>query len=87
MELCPALPTQLEERTIQKCFSPVTLTNPAGISTNILRKYNLQKYLRSNHLEILSGTKTEKRNSSICWLCITEKWSMRNYETNPIRYL
>lgn len=71
-----ALPTQLEKDNSKMSALPSLLSNPAEFQQIFLGNI-LAKITWSNHLEILSGTKTVEEKLFYLLACITEKWSMR----------
>lgn len=75
-EIMSALPTQLEKDNSKVSALSTLLKNPSVFQQKFLENV-LAKITWSNHLEILSGTKTVEEKLFYLLACITEKWSMR----------
>lgn len=78
-KIVSALPTQLEKS--KKDYSkvsavPTLLNNPTAFQQKFLENV-LAQITWTNHLEILSGTKTVEEKIFYLLGCITEKWGMR----------
>lgn len=71
-----ALPTQLGNDHPKVSAMPTLLSNPTLFQQRFLQNV-LTKITWTNHLEILSGTKTVEEKLFYLLACITEKWSMR----------
>lgn len=74
-----AMPTQLREGkndSLKMSALPTLLSNPSAFQQKFLENV-LAKITWTNHLEILSGTKTVEEKLFYLLGCITEKWGMR----------
>lgn len=71
-----AVPTQLDKGNPKVSAVPTLLSNPTIFQQTFLENV-LAKITWTNHLEILSGTKTVEEKLFYLLACITEKWSMR----------
>ncbi len=71
-----ALPTQLKIGKSKVSALPTLLDNPAVLQQKFLENV-LAQITWTNHLEILSGTKTAEEKVFYLLGCISEKWGMR----------